>query len=267
MPDELASPRAGSSDFFRELDIQILVHELKSPLSLIEAATRTLLAHPSRLGSLTERQEKSLKRILRGAVRGRRLVHQLLEIGAADSSQFNLSSFYPAEAVLKTVLESLESIGSELADRLNEESDSDEKIAVLAQGGISIRIAPGIRNKQIFQDQSKFDLIVSNLLQNALQFRNKLIEIELNEKGGDVILVVRDDGPGISPEHHAAIFERYKQLPASDGLEREGHGLGLAGALILARRLGGDISLDSVPDQGAMFRLRIPCEQAQGQTN
>src|SRR5215210_8260825 len=114
MLDDLAPPAADSSEFFRELDTQLLVHELKSPLSLIEATTRTLLEHTSRLGPLTERQEKALKRILRGAVRGRRLVHQLLEIGGAESSQFTLSSFDPAEAVLNAVLESVESVDGEL---------------------------------------------------------------------------------------------------------------------------------------------------------
>jgi signal transduction histidine kinase len=267
MPDELAPPVGSSSDFFRDVDIQLLVHELKSPLSLIEAATRTLLEQPSRLGSLTERQEKTLKRILRGAVRGRRLVHQLLEIGGAEASQFTLSSFDPAEAVIKTVLESLESVDSELTGRLSEESDSDEKLAVLAQDGIIIRIAPGTRNLRIYQDPVKFELIVGNLIQNALHFRKNVMEIELYEKGGDVFIVVKDDGPGVSPEHHAMVFERYKQLPASDGLERQGHGLGLAGALILARRLGGDISLDSVPGFGATFCLRIPRNETQAQAN
>jgi len=198
-------------------------------------------------------------------VRGRRLVHQLLEIGGAESSQFTWSSFDPTEAVLNAVLESVESVGSELTSRLSEESDNDEKLAVLAQDGINIRIAPGARDLRICQDPDKFELIVGNLIQNALHFRKNVMEVELYEEGDDVFIVVKDDGPGISPEHHAMVFERYKQLPASDGLERQGHGLGLAGALILARRLGGDISLDSVPGYGATFCVRIPRNEARAQ--
>ena len=45
MPDDLAPPAASSDGFFRELDTQLLVHELKGPLSLIEATTRTLIEH------------------------------------------------------------------------------------------------------------------------------------------------------------------------------------------------------------------------------
>jgi two-component system OmpR family sensor kinase len=267
MPEDLASPAANSRDFFRELDIQLLVHELKSPLSLIEATTRTLVEHPSRLGPLTERQERALKRILRGAVRGRSLVDQLLEIGRAESSQFAYSSFDPAEAVLHILLEAVESIDGELAGRLSEKSGDDEKLTELAQAGINLEIAAGVKDLTLFQDPVKFDLVVGNVIQNALRFRRQLVEVALHEEGDNLIVVVKDDGPGIPPEHHAAIFERYKQVAPDDGLERKGHGLGLAGALILARRLGGDISLDSVPGQGATFRISIPRGQARAQAN
>jgi two-component system OmpR family sensor kinase len=253
---------AGSDDFFRALDTQLLVHELKGPLILIEAATRTLIEQTARLGPLTKRQERALKRILRGALRGRRLVNQLLEIGRAESAEFSLVSFDAAEAVLKVLIESIESSDAELAARLSDASGGGAHLALLAQVGITLKIAAGIDQVRVFQDPVKFDLIVSNLIQNALHFRRQSLEIVVDREGGDLIIAVQDDGPGIPPEHHAAVFERYKQLPIHDGFERKGHGLGLAGALILARRLGGDISLDSAPGQGATFRFRIPCDQA-----
>jgi two-component system, OmpR family, sensor kinase len=253
---------AGSDDFFRALDTQLLVHELKGPLILIEAATRTLIEQTARLGPLTKRQERTLKRILRGTLRGRRLVNQLLEIGRAESAEFSLVSFDAAEAVLKVLIESIESSDAELAARLSDASAGGAQLAVLAQVGITLKIAAGIDQVRVFQDPVKFDLIVSNLIQNALNFRRQSLEIVVDREGGDLIIAVQDDGPGIPPEHHAAVFERYKQLPIHDGFERKGHGLGLAGALILARRLGGDISLDSAPGQGATFRFRIPCDQA-----
>jgi two-component system OmpR family sensor kinase len=258
MPEDPTPPAADSSDFFRELDTQLLVHELKSPLSLIEATTRTLLEHTARLGPLTERQERALRRILRGAVRGRRSVDQLLEIGRAESSQFANASFDPAEAVRDTLLEAVESSDAELAGRLGEDSTDDENLKVLAQAGITLTLAPGAASLSIFQDPIKFELIVSNMIQNALRFRRQLLEVALHQEGENLVVTVKDDGPGISPEHHAAVFERYKQVPANDGPERKGHGLGLAGARILARRMGGDITLDSVPDQGATFRFLIP---------
>src|SRR5882724_6220510 len=267
MAEKPAPAPTDSDDFFRALDTQLLVHELKGPLILIEAATRTLIEQTARLGPLTKRQERTLKRILRGALRGRRLVNQLLEIGRAESAQFSLVSFDAAEAVLKVLIECVESSDAELAARLSDASAGDAQLAVLAQAGITLKIAAGIDQMRIFQDPVKFDLIVGNLIQNGLHFRRRSLDIVLDREGGDLIITVQDDGPGIPSEHHAAVFERYKRLPIHDGLERKGHGLGLAGALILARRLGGDISLESVPGHGATFRLWIPSAQVQTQSS
>src|SRR5262245_8991582 len=168
MAEKPAPTEAESDDFFRALDTQLLVHELKGPLALIEAATRTLIEQTARLGPLTERQEKTLKRILRGARRGRRSVNQLLEIGRAQAAQFPVQSFRPSEAVFKVLIESVESSDAELAARLSEMAARDAQLAVLAQAGISVKSAAGIEQLQIAQDQFKFDLIVGNLIQNAL---------------------------------------------------------------------------------------------------
>src|SRR5688572_24894205 len=152
MSDQPTSEAPIPSEFFRELDTQLLVHELKSPLSLIETAARTLLEQAARHGSLTERQEKTVQRILRGAVRGRHLVHQLLEIGRAESSAFAYSSFSPAEAALEVLLETVESTDGELAGRLWDESTLEQKLATLAQSGINLKTAPEIESLQILQD-------------------------------------------------------------------------------------------------------------------
>lgn len=260
MAEKPAPAAADSDDFFRALDTQLLVHELKGPLSLIEAAARTLIDQAARMGPLTERQEKAVRRILRGTLRGKSLVNQLLEIGRAESAQFSFASFDVGEAVLKVLIESVESSDAQLAGRLSGATAREAQQAALAQAGITIKIPPEINRVRVFQDPVKFALIVGNLIQNALHFRRRALEIALDREGDDLIISVKDDGPGIPPEHHAAVFERYKQLAIHEGFARKGHGLGLAGALILARRLGGDISLDSVPGQGATFRFRIPGE-------
>jgi signal transduction histidine kinase len=269
MPDDLTSPVGGSSEpgasseLYRELDTQLLVHDLKSPFSLIEATTRTLLDHTRRLGPLTPRQERALHRILRGAVRGRLVVDHLLEIGRADAEQFSDAWFDPSEAVLQVLLESAESSDADLAMLVGEQSTDREKVGALAEAGIYLSLDPGIADSRIFQDRVKFELIVGNLIQNALRYRRQFLDVMLQDIGEALTVTVEDDGPGIAPEHQEIIFERYKQAPADEGLARKGHGLGLAGARILARRLGGEITLESEPGRGATFRLAVPRSRSQ----
>ena len=87
MAEKPAAAAAGSDDFFRALDTQLLVHELKGPLSLIEAAARILIEQAGRMGPLTERQEKTIKRILRGSLRGKTLVNELLDLNVTWQCQ------------------------------------------------------------------------------------------------------------------------------------------------------------------------------------
>jgi signal transduction histidine kinase len=58
-----------------------------------------------------------------------------------------------------------------------------------------------------------------------------------------LVVDVVDDGPGVEKENRELIFTRYARLNQCTILSRTGHGLGLAGARILARHLGGDITV------------------------
>ena len=75
-------------------------------------------------------------------------------------------------------------------------------------------------------------------------------------------MAVSDDGPGVESEHQEMIFQRYAQVKECSIVPRKGHGLGLVGALILARCLGGDIRIDSREGQGATFHLTLPVKMA-----
>jgi signal transduction histidine kinase len=71
---------------------------------------------------------------------------------------------------------------------------------------------------------------------------------------------VIDDGDGIDDAYHEAIFQCYTRGEACSLPQVRGHGLGLAGARIMARHLGGDIYLWSRKGVGSRFRLTLPKE-------
>ncbi len=110
-------------------------------------------------------------------------------------------------------------------------------------------------------DGGKLRQVLFNLLSNAIKFSPEggqvwLRASRLNET--HVQLAVRDTGPGIAPEHHRVIFEKFRQIDQSPTREHQGTGLGLAIAKELTTLLGGEIGLESELGRGAIFWVRLP---------
>jgi signal transduction histidine kinase len=108
-------------------------------------------------------------------------------------------------------------------------------------------------------DPTRLRQVINNLLNNAVKFtREGQVELSAKVEAGELVVGVRDSGPGIPAEFQGAIFERFRQ--ASDFITREhgGTGLGLALARELATLMGGSIQVESVPGDGAYFELRMP---------
>ena len=161
----------------------------------------------------------------------------------------------------------LDSSTLEISDNLRTCSEGDGAQGILNQHGIYVFIEPSIIDMEIFQDEVKFRHIIGNLIKNALHHRRERIDIHLKQEGDNLVVEVKDDGPGVDPEHHQMIFRRYAQASECTMVQRKGHGLGLAGGLIIAKCLGGDIELDSHRGKGATFRLIIPMEMKDNSKN
>jgi PAS domain-containing protein/two-component sensor histidine kinase len=99
--------------------------------------------------------------------------------------------------------------------------------------------------------------IVMNLLTNAIRYspEGAMVWIRTDREGDLGALIVADQGKGIAPDDQARVFEKFERV---DPTEPGGTGLGLYIARRLARAMGGDISLDSAPGQGARFTLTVP---------
>lgn len=107
-------------------------------------------------------------------------------------------------------------------------------------------------------DRRRVEQILTNLSGNALKFTppGGSVEIVGRFDGAIAVLVVRDDGPGIEPADRGRIFERFERLSSHNGVA--GTGLGLPIARDLARRMGGDLDVASVPGSGSAFVLVLP---------
>jgi len=244
--------------FFREIEVEFLIHELKDPISIIETGVRTLLEKREKFGALSSRQEKTLKRVLRSSNKTRAMLNSLLEIGRSEAGCFYCCHFQPAKTAYIILVDALETIAGNISEKFRTCSEEREALELLSSHGIFLDIAPQVADTEMYQDETKFRQIVGNLIKNALHHRKERVEIKLNRKKNSPFVDVTDDGPGIDPEYHQVIFQRYKQVKETSMSPRRGHGLGLAGALIMARCLGGDIELKSKKGKGATFRLILP---------
>jgi two-component system OmpR family sensor kinase len=75
---------------------------------------------------------------------------------------------------------------------------------------------------------------------------------------GTAQITVADNGPGMTSEQAAHVFERFYRTDTARNRARGGTGLGLSIAASLAAAHGGDITVDTNPGQGAAFHLRLP---------
>ncbi|WP_287977060.1 HAMP domain-containing sensor histidine kinase [Sphingomonas sp.] len=99
--------------------------------------------------------------------------------------------------------------------------------------------------------------ILVNLISNAVRYSpaHGVVTVTAARVGAMAEAVVADQGKGIAPEDQARIFEKFERV---DPTEAGGNGLGLYIARRLARAMGGDLSVESVPGEGATFTLSLP---------
>ncbi|HEY6825749.1 MAG TPA: ATP-binding protein [Gemmatimonadaceae bacterium] len=108
-------------------------------------------------------------------------------------------------------------------------------------------------------DDDKLQQILINLLSNAVKFtdRGGLVRVEAAESDGRIEVRVRDTGVGIAADKHEAIFDPFVQVNRRLTSNSEGTGLGLAISRDLARGMGAELRVESVPGEGATFILAL----------
>jgi signal transduction histidine kinase len=109
-------------------------------------------------------------------------------------------------------------------------------------------------------DPNRLIQILTNLAHNAVKFSPEDAPVTIRWAApaeGTVVFDVIDRGPGIPPQEHALIFERFRQR-GDHRSHSEGFGLGLYIAKLLAEAMGGWLEVESVPEAGATFRVTLP---------
>lgn len=224
-------------------------HELRTPLNSIIGFAEVLqetLANSE--NPHAEKQTRYASNIILSSRRLLELINDLLDLAKIEAGR--------AELRLATV--SIKDTAEGLANLIRPQAEK-RNVA------LKIKVQPNLPPAET--DAGKLQQILFNFLSNAIKFSpdegTVTLQAELDhEQAGrgvsNLRLSVKDEGPGIAPEDHARVFEKFLQVDASATREHGGTGLGLTISKELAQLLGGTIELDSTPGQGATFTLIIP---------
>lgn len=215
-------------------------HELRTPLMMILGPVQSLLDGAA--GPLPPAQRELLRGVIDNSRRLLRQVNNLLDLARADAGQTRLR-FQPVEPVpfVAGLLDAVR--GAALARDLHLEHP-----------------APARAPEPIHIDPEQIEKVLLNLLGNAIKFTppGGTITVTLDETEGFVRIAVADTGPGIPPDQHQRVFERFTQVDGSSTRRHGGTGIGLALAHQLVTLHSGHIDLESVPGRGACFTVWLP---------
>ncbi len=237
---------------------EILIHDLKVPISVIDAGAKSLLNRQDTYGPLTEKQIKVLKRIIRNALTTQRLVNDVLELGRSREGVMITKDFYISSLVMAVLVEIFDLADPGIVDILKKVQSYEELNRVVKDCGVKLDFDPKVWKTIVHLDEAKVRQILRNLVTNAFKFKEAFVEISGSIEDKQLTLRVKDDGRGIPPSDHQKIFKTYFTTGASLDSAICSHGLGLAGVMVLLKDMGGDLTLNSNDGKGAEFIVKIP---------
>ena len=240
------------------IKFDFLVHDLKVPLAIIEAGIASLIEKKDKYGPLTEKQMKVLRRALRNTIVTRTLVNDALELGRSSEGIIIKTTFVLSRFIREAFVEILDLTDHKTAESIKGCVNLPVLKERLWKKGILLDIDERLWCKEVCLDERKLKQILRNLLNNALKYRKERIELKIDERDKSFLVSVRDDGEGIPQSYHQRIFECYFQMDMEKDHCVRGHGLGLAGVMVLVEDMGGQLFLESDEGKGATFSVRVP---------
>ena len=213
-------------------------HELKTPLNSINVISEVMVKN--RKKNLNEKQIKNLEIVNKCGRDLLFLVNDVLDLSKLEAGQIVLNN---KEINVKDFV-------SSIYDMFKPQTKlKDVKFVVKVDENIN----------SIYSDEERIKQIVKNLLSNALKFTEKgEISLEVEDDKDNVKIIVKDEGIGIPKDKLEHIFDRFKQVDGSTTRKYGGTGLGLSICKELAILLKGEISVESILDEGSSFILTIP---------
>lgn len=213
-----------------------ITHELKTPLSLIIGPLDDLM--DDSIDSNDKQLSSRLSMMQRNSYRLKNLVDQILDVSKLNADAVSLT-LQPIDLVQFT-----RQIIGQFQSHLEQER-------------ISVDIPSTEFSERLYVDREAWERIIINLMSNAIKFSpaGSTITLSFIEKDASVEVRIKDEGPGIKPEHHQKIFDYLYQVEGAKASEGTGIGLFLVKGLV--EQMGGSISLRSEKSDGTEFIVSL----------
>jgi two-component system, OmpR family, sensor kinase len=257
-PSDIPTSEKKEAPGQNRIRIDLLIHDLKVPLAVIEAGITSLLNRQEKYGHVTEKQAKVLQRALRNTKVTQNLVADALELGRSEKGIMNLSAVRLSSCFGEALVELFDLNDSVVSERIKACHSLDRLKETLVKEGLTLEIDDRLWSEQLPLDEGKIKQILRNLLSNALKFRKREVALKAYKEQGFLLVCIRDDGEGIPAKYHKKIFDCYFQMDPTETCPVRGHGLGLAGVMVLLEDMGGEMILSSDEGRGAEFIVKIP---------
>jgi two-component system phosphate regulon sensor histidine kinase PhoR len=218
--------------------INNMTHELKTPLSTITVAGKTL-----ELPMIRSNEAKILetaKLIGKQSVHLNQLINMILEISMWERTQFQLDKKkVRLEDFMNDIVESFRSGGG---------------------NGATITQKYNLKDLDVDVDTLYFTTLMNNLLSNAVKYSDKdpVIEIEGFTEDNNICIKVSDNGIGISKNDQRHVFDKFYRASTGNIHKYKGLGLGLYYVKKIAEAHGGDVTVSSKPGKGSIFTVTLP---------
>jgi two-component system phosphate regulon sensor histidine kinase PhoR len=212
-------------------------HELRTPLTSIRGFAETLLD-----GAIDD--PTAARRFARGiadnAVRLQQLVDDLLELSRAESP----------DAVLELEPVSAHEVATRVARSLEARALERET---------TVTVTGPREEAWCLAEPRSLDHVLTNLVENAIKYgrRSGHVEVRIEPAGEQLRVEVRDDGPGIAPQHLPRIFERFYRVDPGRARDQGGTGLGLSIVRHLVTRMHGEVTVESRLGKGTAFVVTL----------
>lgn len=215
--------------------VNTVSHDLRSPLTAILGYVELI----ERVGQLTDQQREFVRRVQFSVNNITSLINDLLDLGRIEAGFDTLKEIVSFSAIIQYAIEGLH----------NRFDGKDLNLSVEIPENLPPVLGNPIRLRQM----------VANMLGNAIKYTPARghISIRALSKDGQIILEMKDDGPGISPADLPHIFDKFYR-GSNVALEIPGTGLGLSIVKSIVENHRGRIWVDSIPGKGACFTVVLP---------